>query len=309
MRQTIFVLVRTMAFAGCLAVALPCGATDRDGGNDCANSIVDWGDAPEGVLAYPAVIGKFPTCRQMNLVGTQEIPFGCPPISTFPHATGHIFHRPSETGRAYWLGCYFDPLGLPMGIERDTEGKVNQPAQGTSVCANVPTDCVEAAYGLTFDQDECFGDGSDAGVTSSLEFRTCQPSTLTFTTSSCDSTPRAVFLNVLIDMNHDGDWNDADVCGGARNCTYEWAVKNQEITIPAGCGTLTSPAFLVGPTPGPAWLRISLTDFRVTNDYPWAGGAGDGGVIGGETEDYPAAIQEAVPTVPSTWGSVKASYR
>jgi hypothetical protein len=33
------------------------------------------------------------------------------------------------------------------------------------------------------------------------------------------------------------------------------------------------------------------------------------GVIGGETEDYPAAIQQAVPTMPSSWGSVKAWYR
>jgi hypothetical protein len=195
-----------------------------------------------------------------------------------------------------------------MGIDRDSEGKVNQPSQNTSVCANEPTDCVATAYGLTFDQDECFGDGSDAGVTSSLDFMTCQPGALTFTTSSCATAPRNVMLNILVDMNHDGDWNDIVACPGGA-CAYEWAVKNQPIIIPPGCGALTSPAFLVGPTPGPSWLRISVTDGPVIDDYPWAGGAGESGYEGGETEDYPAAIQQAVPAVPSSWGSLKASYR
>jgi hypothetical protein len=309
MKQSLLLLVQTMAIAGALALAAPGWATDRNGGNDCVNDpIVDWGDAPEGVLAYPGVIGKFPTCRQMNVVGTRELPAGCAAISTFPGITGHIFHRPSDTGLDYWLGCYSDALGQPMGIDPDGEGKVNQPAQGNSVCGNLTTDCVEAAYGLTFDQDECFGDGSDAGVTSSLEFMTCQPSTVTFTTHSCATAPRVIVLNILLDLNHDGDWNDAVECA-AGACAYEWTVKNQEITIPPGCGTLTSPSFLAGPTPGPAWLRISITDFPVTDNYPWAGGAGESGVIGGETEDYPAAIQQAVPTMPSSWGSVKAWYR
>ena len=130
-------------------------------------------------------------------------------------------------------------------------------------------------------------------MTSSLEFSTCQPAGVTFTTSSCATEPRVVFLNILVDMNHDGDWHDAQLCE-PNLCAYEWAVKNQPMTMPAGCGTHTSPSFLVGPTPGPSWLRISLTDFAVTDNYPWAGGAGESGVIGGETEDYPGMIQQAV---------------
>jgi hypothetical protein len=309
MKHWILALVPAMAVTGFLALAAPASATDRDGGNDCILAPrVDWGDAPEGVLAYPGVIGKFPTCRQMNVVGTRELPPGCLPISTFPGVTGHIFHRPSETGPSYWLGCYFDALGQPMGVDNDIEGKVNQPAQGSSFCTNSPTDCVETAYGLTFDQDECFGDGSDAGVTSSLDFANCTASTLTFTTHNCATQSRDVVLNILIDINHDGDWNDAVLCG-TDACAYEWAVKNLPITLPAGCGTQTSPGFLIGPNPGPSWLRISLTDVPVTDNYPWAGGAGEGGVVGGETEDYPAMIHEAVPALPSSWGSVKAQYR
>ncbi len=309
MRRSILVLTAAMTFVGCLVFAVPGGATDRNGGNDCLIlPSVDWGDAPEGVLAYPGVIGKFPTCRQMNVVGTRELPAGCLPRSTFPGITGHIFHRPTPTLLHYWLGCYSDPLGQPMGLDADFEGKVNQPAQGSSVCANEATDCIEAAYGLTFDQDECTADHSDAGVTSSLEFSTCQLGSVSFTTSSCAAEPRVVILNILLDMNHDGDWNDAQICEPDL-CAYEWAVKNLPITIPAGCGAITSPSFLVGPAPGPSWLRISLTDTPVVDNYPWAGGAGETGYEGGETEDYPGMIQQAVPAAPSSWGSVKAIYR
>jgi hypothetical protein len=310
MKNSILMFTLTTAFVGCCALAMPSWATDHDGGGDCLKDpIVDWGDAPEGVLAYPGVIGKFPSCRQMNVVGTQELPPGCPPISTFPHVTGHIFHKqgPGVAGPSYWLGCY-NTNGAQMGIDSEDEARVNQPAQGTSHCGGGPTDCVETAFGLTFDQDECYGDGSDAGLTSPPLLATCQPAALTFTTYSCATAPRQVVLNVLVDMNHDGDWNDGQLCG-AGACAYEWVLKNQLIAIPEGCGNITSPTFLVGPTPGPSWMRISLTDAPVTDDFPWDGAAGLGGVIGGETEDYPVTIQQAVPALPSSWGKMKASYR
>ena len=137
-------------------------------------------------------------------------------------------------------------------------------------------------------------------MTSSLDFATCSLGSVTVSTSNCSATPRAVFLNVLIDFTHDGDWNDAQVCA-PDVCTYEWAVKNVSITLPPGCGVITSPAFRVGSTPGPSWMRISLSDFPVTNDYPWSGSAGEGGLSGGETEDYPAMVQQSVPAFPSSW--------
>ena len=302
------------ALLTCVLASAPSWANDINGGDDCLRDpIVDWGDAPEGVLAYPGVIGKFPTCRANNLVGTQELAPGCPPVSSPPGPTGHVFHRQGQTiaGPNYWLGCFSDALG-PMGIDREGEGKVNEPAQGLSACASEPTDCVQAAFGLSWDQDECYGDGSDAGLVSPPTLTVCQPAALTFTTYLCDTHEKPVYLNVLVDMNHDGDWNDADLCaapGGAGPCAYEWAVKNVLITLPAGCATLTSPAFLVGPAPGPAWLRLSLSSEPVFDDFPWAGAAGHSGFLGGETEDYPVTIQQAVPTVPSTWGSLKSTYR
>jgi hypothetical protein len=284
-------------------------ATDRDGGDDCLQTnIEDWGDAPEGVLAYPGVVGKFPTCRDMSLVGTQEIPPGCPPLSTSPHVTGHIFHAHDPSpAPGYWLGCSTDSAGAVQGIDSEPEGKVNEPPAGTSFCApGLPGDCVEGAFTLAWDQDECYLDGSDAGLTTPPTLVVCESASLTFNTYNCDVSSREVFLNILIDMNHDGDWNDAELCGTA--CAYEWVVKNATIVLPPGCGTITSPGFLVGPTPGPAWIRISLTDVRVTDDYPWAGGAGHGGFTGGETEDYPMMLDTGVPVEPTSWGKVKARY-
>lgn len=294
---------------GYLMFAASAMATDHDGANDCSQFVIeDWGDAPEGVLAYPGVIGKFPTCRAMNLVGTREIGT-CMPISSPPGITGHIFHHQDpSSGPSYWLGCHQDALGAPMGIDREFEGVVNQPANGTTFCGGGdPSDCTETAYGLTWDQDECYG-GNDAGLSGPPTLTACQPSSVAFSTYSCAGGPLTVFLNVAIDMNQDGDWNDALLCP-AGGCAYEWAVKNQVIALPAGCGSLSTPAFLVGPTAGPSWMRISLSSQPVSNDYPWAGTAGHSGTIGGETEDYPAMIEHPVPAVRSSWGEMKVRYR
>jgi hypothetical protein len=42
--------------------ALLRASDDADGPNDCSRTPVDFGDAPENSLAYPAVPGAFPTC-------------------------------------------------------------------------------------------------------------------------------------------------------------------------------------------------------------------------------------------------------
>jgi hypothetical protein len=126
--------------------------------------------------------------------------------------------------------------------------------------------------------------------------------------SNCNI-PRQAFLNVCVDFNSDGDWNDNLLCPGA--CAFEWAVVNAPITIPPGCLTLVSPAFLVGPRPGPAWMRVSISDDPMPPDYPWNGTVSLPGssARGGETEDYPVFIDEHIGTAPSTWGSMKTLYR
>ena len=63
---------KTILFAAIAAALVfgptPAPATDVDGPDDCARTIQDMGDAPEGIPAYPSgVIGKFPTCLALNI--------------------------------------------------------------------------------------------------------------------------------------------------------------------------------------------------------------------------------------------------
>jgi hypothetical protein len=300
-------LIHAVALAACLSLAAhPAPANDIDGPDDCSRSIEDWGDAPECIPAYPGgVIGRFPTCLAACApFGTMEA--ACPPISTPPGPTGFVRHLQPPVG--FWMGCWGGPGGT-AGIDSEVDGKVNTPAIGSSACGLIPTDCVDGAYGMFFDQDECTGDGSDAALESYVGFLACSPGSVFFPVFNCGP-PVQIFLNVCVDWNHDGDWNDNLICAGG--CSYEWAVKNAPITIPgAGCFPVASPSFLAGSVAGPSWMRISITRGPVPDDYPWNGSAGTAtqAFEGGETEDYPAFVSAATPTAPSSWGRVKTMYR
>jgi len=295
---------------------VPVPATDVDGPDDCQRSIQDMGDAPESIPAYPSgVLGKFPTCFAPGPVGTQEIAPGCPAISTVPGPAGFVLHSQLPAiSPNYWLGCYLVPGGL-MGIDSYLDGKVNTPSIGSSAChPGLPTDCVEIAFSpaMSFDQDECFLDGSDAGLVSAPSLEACKPATITFSTANCGQ-QRQVFLNILLDMNEDGDWNDSFSCPPVPGpCAYEWAVKNVPLLLSgAGCELHASPAFLVGPNNGFAWMRISISDAPVGDDFPWNGTAAlpGGEIRGGETEDYPVEITAPTGVNGSTWGRLKVLYR
>ena len=301
-----FIALAACLGLGMLVVSLPAPAHDVDGGPDCGRSYREFGDAPEGVLAYPGVIGAFPTCSGFGLPSTQE--FVCPPISSPPGPSGFVMHVAFGNGGNYWLGCYTDPSGAPMGVDNEFDGKMNQPAIGISLCDHAPTDCVEAAFGLTFDQDECYTDGSDAGVKKPT-LLVCSPSSVTYNVFNCGG-PRVIFLNILIDMNQDGDWNDNFACNPvAAGCAYEWAVKNIPVTLLPGCNILVSPTFLVGPKPGPGWMRVTICDDPVDPSFPWLGSLPGTFLRNGETEDYPVDIEIQTPALPGSWGKVKAIYR
>ena len=292
-------------------------ATDVDG-PDCNRNILDWGDAPEGLLAYPVsapgVMGCFPTCFGFGLASTQT--FVCPPISTPPGISGYITHIQAVNTPSYWLGCYASATGAPMGIDSEPDGKVNSPPVGSSFChSGLLTDCVSPFEG-GFDQDECYGDGSDATLKTKLSFLTCTFTSFPFEVYSCATFQRNIFLNVAVDWNQDGDWNDNFICTPGTPCAYEWAVKNATLTIGPGCNFLATPAFQTGPfVKNNVWLRITISDTPVNDDYPWAGSSTMGPVPGGdqlrggETEDYQVDVKIQTPTEPTTWGHIKALYR
>ena len=304
-------LIGACALSAAFLLAVPLAhATDVDGPDDCQKPHEDFGDAPECLPAYPSgVMGNFPTCTMIcGPFGTMEL--ACPPISTPPGPTGFVRHIQPPTG--YWLGCYPTPGG-PMGIDTETDGKVSimpVPALAPSKCSGIPTDCVEPAFGMFFSQDECYADGSDAGITAPVGFAACAMSAVTFNVTDCPiATQRHVFLNICVDWNKDGDWNDNFAC--ATGCAYEWAVKNKDLFLVPGCSTLTSPLFLSGPFDGPGWMRISISDDPAPPDYPWNGSVSLPGSSfrGGETEDYPVTIGHPTPARSATWGRIKTLYR
>jgi hypothetical protein len=277
-------------FSLLLALMLACPwvvrATDVDGAADCTASPEDWGDAPEGIPAYTGILACFPTCSAAGPLGTQTV--ACPAISTAPGPAGFVRHVHVAGEVPYWLGCF----AVGGGIDSDPDGKVNANGSPASDCSGGAVDCFETAFGLTFGQDECFG-SDDAALASAVSFTACAPSSVTFNVTNCDpDNSRDVFLNVLVDWNQDGDWNDSFQCSGQPGCAYEWAVKNVAITIGPGCSSFTTPQFLAGPAAGNGWMRITISDGPVNDDFPWAGVATDPAqeLRNGETEDYPVTI-------------------
>jgi hypothetical protein len=305
-------LLYSLIAGALVALPAPAPATDVDGPDDCAKPLEDFGDAPEGIPCYPGgILGKFPTCLAPGPVGTMEL--ACPPISTPPGPAGYVHHvQPVGAAPHYWLGCYVVPGGAE-GIDSEPDGKVNTPSVGSSAChTGLLTDCVEVAFtpAMSFDQDECFGDGSDAGLLAIPSFSACHIATIKFSTANCGN-QRQVFLNICVDMNADGDWNDNFQCptGG---CAYEWAVKNAPLILSGpGCEVHTSPVFLIGPNDGPSWMRVTISDVPMPDDFPWNGTASMAGglVQGGETEDYPVVIATPTGATSATWGHLKMLYR
>jgi hypothetical protein len=80
----------------------------------------------------------------------------------------------------------------------------------------------------------------------------------------------------------------------------EWAVKNQRVELTPGCSEHVTSSFRVGPHTGQAWMRVTLTNVPVSDDFPWAGSVGtvNGDFSGGETEDHLAFITTVVEVEP-----------
>ena len=135
-------------------------------------------------------------------------------------------------------------------------------------------------------------DGGDDGVVFPLNLPNCGWATIDYHVTVA-SPGTDLWVNVWLDFNRDGDWDDTLTC--PRGPATEWAVQNQFLfDLPAGLRRITAPAFLSShPKNGPAeiWMRITLSE------QPWEGGSNPGqlgnGGSGprakydiGETEDY-----------------------
>src|SRR5262249_50091491 len=90
----------TLALALVLALPAVGRATDVDG-PDCQHVLSDFGDAPEGVLAYPGVMGHFPTCLAAGPPG--DATSACGAVLPIPGPTGFVRHIHPAGVSYYWL--------------------------------------------------------------------------------------------------------------------------------------------------------------------------------------------------------------
>ena len=135
-------------------------------------------------------------------------------------------------------------------------------------------------------------DQGDDGVILPLSLPSCCWSTFDYIVNVI-APNTDLWVNVWIDWNRDGDWDDTLDC--PEGPAPEWAVQNQFLfNLPVGSNQITTPAILPWhPENGTenVWMRITLSG------QPWRGGSNPGakGNAGsgpqakyaiGETEDY-----------------------
>jgi hypothetical protein len=236
----------------------------------------EWGDAPEGYDAYPAlgVAGEFPTCFA-------DVP------------SPYVFHgAPGPVPPNLWWGS---------GVDGELDGNAG-------VCPPPPFE-VDECWGptdgdgglaspdpVTYDPGNmavpCAGVPSQPRPLGAV----CDLLQLKSGSSPLEANivsrfPGTGFINVLIDWNQDGRWGGSVDCGGAR--ISEHVIQNLGVP-PNYIGPLSglNPGPIqVGPKAGHVWMRMTITPDQPPVPVPWSG---DGCWDLGETEDYLVEIVEDV---------------
>ena len=127
-------------------------------------------------------------------------------------------------------------------------------------------------------------DPFEDGLLTSILITNNPAQTIDFEVSNLIPDDSSLIVNILLDLNADGDWSDTI---GAQS---EHVVQNQPIPLTGVAdGTLTSlPFSTVGATPGPTWMRITLTRHQINPG--WDGTIASAGYADpfecGETEDW-----------------------
>lgn len=100
---------------------------------------------------------------------------------------------------------------------------------------------------------------------------------------AANATNTVRFINVVLDQNHDGTWNDA------TSSLNEWVVQDFPVALVPGTTTrVTVGPFLVAATSAGSWMRVALTDQTISSVVPvdTTGWDGSGVFNDGEMEDY-----------------------
>ncbi len=234
----------------------------------------DYGDAPDGALAYPTigVFGAFPTCIQPPPFVRHGLGW-----AHFSSAGPQLPWDPEPDGNAGT--CPPPPYDLDE-CWNDGDAGLVVPTSFTIVGANVvPCPTVTNVIPL--------------GVT-------CQLARIQ--ANVVNGMPVVGYINVLLDWDRNGSWGGAWQCPGAL--APEHAVVDDPIPVGFN-GLWTSPSFLVG-SPGNChvWMRLEIAESPVGPGWTGAGDFEDG-----ESEDYLVEITGVIPVEPETWGSIKSVYR
>jgi hypothetical protein len=247
-------------------------------GGEEAKAEHDLGDAPDStnssgttMAAYPkggpaGVPAKYPT-----VYGAGSPPYG--PIHWQPKAVAY----------------------LGDGVSLENEADIGPDEDGTNNI--VPLN------------DSPDLDKADDGVQVPLVLPYCQQTSFDYRVTVVPLAtiePPPLYVNVWLDWNRDGDWNDVLQCPDGT-MVPEWAVQNQLLQfVTSGTYNVTTPAFTCWqPQAVPAeeriWMRITLSEQQWGMVTSAARAGGDGPAAGyefGETEDYYFVPEVEVPPEP-----------
>ena len=232
----------------------------------------DFGDAPEGVTAYPSlgIQGLFPTC------------VGVGPAAWIEHdSSGRMrFGRKVDLERDGNAGrCpTFNP------DQHDQDEKMNDGDAGLlqprAYTIKGPAG-LEDVYPLIFSGLESLGNAC---------FNTIWGTTIDIEVQNTTTDGRDAYVNLLIDWNHDGKWEKTVACGSTD--VPEHVLVN--FRIPNGyngpLSGLNPPNFKIGPFAGYVWTRFTISEREVPLEWN-----GDGVFKDGETEDYLLYVKETIP--------------
>ena len=232
----------------------------------------DFGDAPEGALAYPSsgVLGQFPTC------------VGVGPSSWIEHDSGWLYFGSSVDVEAEGNGGIC-PAFNPNTYNQD-EGMTDGDAGLLKPRAYTIAGAVgsETVYALVFMGLETLGGTCQTamwGTNVDIEVHNERPD------------GRDAYVNLLIDWDQDGKWEGTSPCSSgavAEHVLINFVVPNG---YSGSLSDLAPPNFQTGPFSGYVWARFSITERAVAGDWN-----GDGVFTDGETEDYLLRLRESPST-------------
>jgi hypothetical protein len=223
---------------------------------------LEYGDAPEGALAYPTlgVDGKFPTCKRTGPAGYIE------------HGNkGWTFFGYSVDYESEGNGGYCPSFNPDLYNQDETSGDGDCGIDVKAYTIQGPVGS-ETVVPIIPDYAGALGNACELaewGTNINLWWDT--------------GNPEGAYINILFDWNQDGEWGGFVSCPDSpMKALPEHVMVNY--FVPNGNGylsVLSPPAFRIGPNTGYIWARFTITERPI--DTPWNG---TGVFEDGETEDY-----------------------